>query len=195
MDLTDYKNSDGTYTSPKNGKIYKSEKALRAHLSFKKTEKFHNFAKLNDTKVKCQYCSKEVGYSNLSNHEKGCYLNPDNLRSCQVCDSPIKNFKKSKGTCSRGCANKLFRSGEDNGNWKGERYQSICFLHHEKKCVVCGENKIVAVHHYDHNHENNDPANLVPLCPTHHNYVHSRYVKEVQPIIDDYVKKFILSFA
>ncbi len=27
----------------------------------------------------------------------------------------------------------------------------------------------------DENHENNDPQNLVPLCPTHHAYWHSRY--------------------
>jgi len=56
--------------------------------------------------------------------------------------------------------------------------------------LVDGENKIVAVHHYDHNHDNNDPKNLVPLCPTHHSYVHSRYVDEVQPAIDEYVKNY-----
>lgn len=56
--------------------------------------------------------------------------------------------------------------------------------------MICGEDKIVAVHHYDHNHYNNDPANLVPLCPTHHQYVHSRYKDEVKSIIDDYVRKF-----
>lgn len=56
--------------------------------------------------------------------------------------------------------------------------------------MVDGENKIVAVHHYDHNHDNNDPKNLVPLCPTHHSYVHSRYVDEVQPAIDEYVKNY-----
>ena len=55
---------------------------------------------------------------------------------------------------------------------------------------MCGEEKIVAVHHYDHDHTNNDIANLVPLCPTHHQYVHSRYIDEVQPFIDAYVKDF-----
>ena len=55
-----------------------------------------------------------------------------------------------------------------------------------KRSVVCGEDKIVAVHHYDHNHENNDPKNLIPLCPTHHAYVHSRYANEVLPYIEKY---------
>ncbi len=140
--------------------------------------------------VNCQYCDKETNTQNIKRHEDNCYLNPINITECVVCSTPIKDYKNSKGTCSRSCSNKHFRSGESNGNWKGEKYHSICFLHHDKKCVVCGEDKIVAVHHYDHNHENNEPTNLVPMCPTHHSYVHSRYVDEVQPIIDDYVRKF-----
>lgn len=139
----------------------------------------------------CVYCAKETTIGNIKKHELSCYLNPINLVKCEVCESPIKDYKHSKGTCSRSCANKHFRSGEDNGNWKGEKYQSICFLHHEKKCVVCGEDKIVAVHHYDCNHDNNDPANLVPLCPTHHSYVHSRYVDLIKPVIDKYVIEFL----
>lgn len=142
-------------------------------------------------KVSCQHCNKETTVGNIKKHEDSCFMNPKVMQRCAVCDSIIKNYKTSKGTCSRSCANKFFRSGEDNGNWKGSKYQSICFNHHDKKCVVCGEDKIVAVHHYDHNHENNDPKNLVPLCPTHHSYVHSRYVSEVQPVIDEYVKKFL----
>jgi hypothetical protein len=142
-------------------------------------------------KTNCKYCNKETTIGNIKKHETTCYLNPNNIIKCSVCNTPIKNYKQSKGTCSRSCANKHFRSGEDNGNWKGEKYQSICFAHHEKRCVVCNETKIVAVHHYDFNHNNNDPANLVPLCPTHHTYVHSRYYSDVKYIIDDYVKKYL----
>lgn len=136
-------------------------------------------------KISCAYCHKETTIGNVKKHEDSCYLNPVVMKRCKVCDGIIKNYKTSKGTCSRACANTLFRSGEDNPNWKG-KYQSVCFSHHEKKCVVCGEDKIVAVHHYDHNHENNDPTNLIPLCPTHHAYVHSRYANEVLPIIEKY---------
>lgn len=50
---------------------------------------------------------------------------------------------------------------------------------------------IVAVHHYDGNHDNNSPENLIPLCPTHHQYVHSRYKKLVQEKIDYYRSEFI----
>ena len=40
--------------------------------------------------------------------------------------------------------------------------------------------------------DNNDPANLIPLCPTHHSYVHSRYKDEIQPIIDKFVEEYKL---
>jgi len=185
--LAHYQNTDGAFTSPKNGKTYKSEKALRAHLSNRGSG---GWSKVNSRKNLCQYCNTAVSIPNVSNHENGCYLNPNNKKSCFVCDTPIKNYKTSKGTCSRACANKHFRAGYNNGNWKTDRYQTTCWAHHKKACVYCGEDKIVTVHHYDQNHNNNEPGNLVPLCPTHHQYVHSRYRHIVQPSIDLYVEQF-----
>jgi hypothetical protein len=109
---------------------------------------------------------------------------------CPVCGTKFTTPKsKPSTTCSHGCANTYFRSGENNGMYKkGNNYRTICFIHHKKECIVCGENKIVAVHHYDENHNNNDPANLVPLCPTHHQYIHSKYANEIKDIVDNYVK-------
>lgn len=69
-------------------------------------------------------------------------------------------------------------------------YQRLCFDVHPHKCCVCGEEKIVAVHHYDGNHNNNDVCNLVPLCPTHHCYIHSKYKDEIINIIDKYIEQF-----
>ena len=73
-------------------------------------------------------------------------------------------------------------------------HQQICFKHHQHKCCVCGEENIVAVHHYDGNHYNNNPENLVPLCPTHHSYWHSRFKELIKDTVDEYVKKFTESF-
>jgi hypothetical protein len=182
--LEQYINENGTYTSPRNSKEYKSLKAFRSHWYNAGTG---GWKKVNSTKVKCRHCRKELSLPNLERHEDSCYLNPVNLQKCVVCGKPVKGYKHSKGTCSRSCANKYFRSGEDNGNFRGTQYTTICFYHHKKECIVCGEDKIVAVHHNDHNHCNNDPENLIPLCPTHHQYIHSRYAGEVQPIIDKYV--------
>jgi hypothetical protein len=114
-------------------------------------------------------------------------------KCCPVCGEKFmtqKNHQREKITCSRSCSNTFFRSGRNNGNWSGNSYRTACFMVHEKKCIVCGEEKIVSVHHYDENRDNNDPYNLVPLCPTHHQYVHSRYKHLVIDIIDEYRKKF-----
>lgn len=142
--------------------------------------------KAKTTECKCTHCSEDIVKSGHKRHEKYCYLNPSNIKICPVCSNPIKNYKTGT-TCSYSCSNTLFRSGENNGmHSKSPAYQTICFNHHEKKCVVCSEDKIVEVHHYDENHDNNDPKNLVPLCPTHHKYWHSRY----RHLIEDAVKTY-----
>lgn len=186
-DFETYKNKNGTYTSPRNGKTYKSLKAFRAHWNYSGKGFDPNALTNSLYKVECQYCGSKHTNANINRHEDSCYLNPSNIRLCEVCETPIKDYKNSKGTCSRSCANKHFRTGEGNGNYRGTNYTQICFDNHKKECIVCGEEKIVAVHHNDCNHYNNDPENLIPLCPTHHTYVHSRYKDEVQPIIDKYI--------
>ena len=187
-----HQNADGTFTSPKNNKTYKSLKAFIAHLSNPGTG---GFSKVNAIRKKCQFCSSEFSPANVRKHENQCFMNPDNLVECKHCSKPIKNYKSSKGTCSKSCANSFFKVGAGNGNFKGESYQYICFSHHGKKCLVCGEEKIVAVHHLNEDHNDNRPENLVPLCPTHHQYMHSRFKSEIQYIVDDYINNFILRFA
>jgi hypothetical protein len=116
---------------------------------------------------------------------------------CPVCDLEFitqKNHRREKTTCSYSCSNTFFRSGEKHGNWNKNAYRSTCFLYHEKKCVVCDEDKIVTVHHYNKNHKDNDPRNLVPLCPTHHQYIHSKYSNLVIDKVDEYVKNFKNNF-
>ena len=117
------------------------------------------------------------------------------LKNCPVCNKEFQtqeNHPKEKQTCSYSCSNTYFRSGENNPNYNhaNTNYRYICFKHHKKECVVCKEQNIVAVHHYDKNHNNNEISNLVPLCPTHHLYVHSEYEHLVINQINDYVAKF-----
>jgi hypothetical protein len=107
---------------------------------------------------------------------------------CPVCNSVKKSL--SNTTCSTSCANTFFRSGIDNPNHSNSNYRAICFSWHKKECVICGESGIVEVHHLDENHNNNDPANLVPLCPTHHKYWHSAHKKLIEQQVFNYVKDF-----
>jgi len=119
---------------------------------------------------------------------------------CPVCGEIFETkqgHRTEKIVCSHSCSNTYFRSGTSNPNYKedddlnGEvKYVKICFRHHKRKCVCCNEEKIVAVHHYDGNKKNNKPENLIPLCPTHHTYWHSRFRQEVKPTIDEYIRNF-----
>jgi len=123
------------------------------------------------------------------------------IKECPVCGKEFEDLvghPRQKTTCSYSCSNTHFRSGENNPNYKeikdvrsSNKYRRICFEQHKPECIICGENKIVSVHHYDENHENNSIENLIPLCPTHHQYVHSRYKDEVIETINKYREEFI----
>lgn len=165
----------------------------------------------------CKFCNREMPICGMASHEKNCYLNPDNKKLCPVCDSPIKNWRTSS-TCGYGCANKHFRSKELHWNYKngdhawarenginlGEHnypkdkrikgrhdYRYVCFTNHEKACIVCGEDKVVSVHHYDEDRKNNVPENLVPLCLTHHTYMHSKFKHLVEKRVKEYIDNWI----
>jgi hypothetical protein len=143
-------------------------------------KKFQTF--VNDNNINIGHLKKRI-----SKYEKI-------IKICPICgiefETKIGN-KEEKTTCSYSCSNTYFRSGILNPNWKDESYRTTCFDVHKKECIICGENKIVAVHHYDENKKNNSPENLIPMCPTHHQYVHSRYKNEVMDKINDFRNNFI----
>ena len=137
-------------------------------------------------KIHCPHCNIQRTIANMTKHIASCYLNPQNIKPCVVCTKPIKNYKTNI-TCGYSCSNKHFRSGPNNGSWKEDSYRSTCFHYHKKECIICEEQNIVTVHHLDENHSNNVPANLIPMCPTHHQYWHSRY----RYLIEDQVREYI----
>lgn len=118
---------------------------------------------------------------------------PKERRICVICGDPFDiriNLKREslRKACSVKCGNILFQQDKlSSGN-----YKRICFVYHKKECIICGEDKIVAVHHYDENHKNNKKENLIPLCPTHHQYFHSKYRSLVEDKINDYRNKFLI---
>jgi len=74
-------------------------------------------------------------------------------------------------------------SGEKHWNWKnGEniKYKSLLIKNGVKpicKICKCEDVRILAVHHLDKNHKNNDFDNLVFLCHNCHHLVHHHKVK------------------
>ena len=116
------------------------------------------------------------------------------IKQCPICEKEFETLKghpREKMTCGYSCSNTYFRSGENNPNWKQSSYRTTCFEYHKKECVVCGEDKIVAIHHIDENRKNNELSNLIPLCPTHHQYWHSNYRSMIKETIITYQDNFI----
>ena len=95
-----------------------------------------------------------------------------------------KSFERSK-FCSKSCANK---QGPKHKIYD-YNYRLLCFFFHEKKCIICGEDLAVEVHHYDGNHKNNTPYNSIPLCPTHHQYYLSDLKYVIKECVDEYYQK------
>ena len=110
-------------------------------------------------------------------------------KECLNCTRLFRPMKEAQTTCSIGCANTVYRSGINNGNYNPNKrsYRDICFSVHKKECIICGEDKIVAVHHYDEDHANDNVGNLVPLCPTHHQYMHSKYKHLISKQVDAWI--------
>ena len=88
--MEQYKNIDGTYTSPKNSKTYKSLKAFTAHWYYAgSTEKTAISSRV--ILVKCKFCNKSVTSGNLIKHENSCYVNPINKK---ILYGMRKSYKK-----------------------------------------------------------------------------------------------------
>lgn len=161
----------------------------------KQTAKIEQAREVANAKITCNFCNKQYSKANIKKHISACIKNPEVLeykkKLCPVCK---KAFYTESTTCSHGCANTYFRSGVDSPTFNFQSknsYVTICFSFHKKECIICGEDKIVAVHHFDEDHSNNSPENLIPLCPTHHQYFHSKYRSLVDKQINNYRDSFI----
>jgi hypothetical protein len=114
---------------------------------------------------------------------------------CPVCGDMFTTRKhptKEGITCSKACAATWFRTGTDNPNWKGKSYRTQAFRVYGKKCIVCDETRILDVHHRDGNHNNNNPENTIPVCPTHHRYLHSKYKAEIEDKINAVLSTMVI---
>lgn len=150
----------------------------------------------NEKKYNCKYCNKITTHQGLLKHEEYCIHNPKNRRGCKFCGKQLFKLKSAGDYCNHTCANKKraqTQKGINHPNFLQEgqdAYKFICFHYHEHKCIICGEKLIVEVHHFDHNRLNNEPSNLIPVCSTHHRYLHSRYKKLIISKVVKYKESF-----
>ena len=133
----------------------------------------------------CKNCGKIKKH-----HSKGfcfnCYRKFSWKPKLVIC----KHCKKEKphqafGLC-RSCHPKLTRY-EKIKEFNYTKYHNIPIELYKtitKKCEVCGFDKIINLHHLDHNRKNNSKENLIGLCPNHHKMIHDyRFSQEVVSIL------------
>ena len=131
--------------------------------------------------TKCSHCNEKFQLGTVKKHELGCMFNPTNYTECKECGCHIrKELKFCNSSCSAKYNNRVGKTGykrminENNGIHpnvnpdKEPSYRKICFEKYEPKCIICGWDKSVDVHHIDNDHNNDNVKNLVPLCQNHH---------------------------
>jgi len=106
---------------------------------------------------------------------------------CSICENKlyrtkreIKNSKSKKYFCNRSCQTKWRNTvfmGSKHKNWKNGESTYRDVLMRSKVLQICRlcknvDTRVLAVHHVDHNHKNNQISNLVWLCHNCHHEVH-----------------------
>ena len=101
-------------------------------------------------------------------------------KECICCHRIIKIH--AKGYCA-GCYNTTFHL-ERTKAYNHKKYHNIedkIYKKITKICIICGFDKVVELHHLDHNHQNNSEDNFVGLCPNHHKMLHNlKYRDEIK---------------
>lgn len=104
-----------------------------------------------------------------------CYRNykwKRKLFTCKRCKRQMPHHSKS--LCN-GCYNYVFHL-EKVKIYQNKRLYNIddkTYKKATKVCVICGFDKVVDLHHIDHDHKNNSEENLIGLCPNHHKMLHN----------------------
>jgi len=142
--------------------------------------------------IKCTKCKEEKEH-----HAKGlcygCYKKhawKPKEKICKRCGRLMPY--KGKGLCP-GCYNFVFRL-DKNKAWNQKKAYGLTYPEYKKftkKCVICGFNKIVDLHHLDEDKKNNSEKNFVGLCPNHHQMLHNfEFRKEIRELLNQ--KGYIL---
>ena len=100
-------------------------------------------------------------------------------KQCPRCGATFSPKSKRTAYCSRVCANiahsrrmrgagnSHYRDGTSYASWFREM-RPVILDRDKHACVACGKTEKLIVHHIDHVPWNNDPFNLISLCPTCH---------------------------
>lgn len=132
----------------------------------------------------CPRCNKPAYKNRITKQGVcfNCYRKFFWIKKTSICPRCKRTlYLKSKGLCA-GCYNTVYNleyaKAKNQMKLYGLDYETYKKL--TEKCVVCGFDKIVALHHLDQNKKNNSRENLVGLCPNHHAMLHMiKYREEI----------------
>ncbi|MFA5061193.1 MAG: HNH endonuclease signature motif containing protein [Candidatus Pacearchaeota archaeon] len=123
---------------------------------------------------KCINCQQEKEH-----HAKGlcytCYKKLKYTPKIQICKRCKRKMPiHAKGLCA-GCYNSVFQVEKNKAyiHRKAHNVDLKTYRKVTKECVICGFNRIIDLHHIDTNKQNNNPKNLIGLCPNHHRMIHN----------------------
>ena len=166
--------------------------------NFARTTEKGNHAKYCDENPNKSVSAQKIKEANSIRHNEKFGEKKNYSVVCECCNvSFIVNEReklhpqRERYFCSRKCSNSIGGAAKARKYHYDEvaHYSTVAWRHHKRECLVCGENKVVAVHHLNENHSDNRPENLVPLCPTHHHYMHSKHRELIEEKVIEYVKE------
>lgn len=140
--------------------------------------------------VICKVCKKETEH-----HAKemcvNCYRKYAWKRTKIICKNCGKErYHKAFGLCST-CHVKLHHYDKTKA-YNYRKWHNISLELYRKltnKCLLCGFDSIVELHHLDGDHKNNSESNLIGLCPNHHKMLHNiAYKDEIKEEIEKKIK-------
>lgn len=150
------------------------------------------------------YCSKKCAGTITGYHPKRDRKDwhPSITKKCEYCGKEFitKGRRYNQRFCSRDCFNK-HRSehgwGDNNPNYRHGQNAVVArdtaTRHFPMKCIICGFDAIVTIHHIIPKAEGGDntPSNLAVLCPNHHWLADRNLIpkEELQLIVNDLLNK------
>ena len=144
-----------------------------------------------DMLTTCAVCAKDIDIRPSKVREEGNYCSKECYgkaktakhavtRKCDYCgaDVTMPKSKRAVGACycNKSCAAKA-KTGNKSSQWSGgaSSYRVRGLREYGAKCNRCGyceHEKVLQVHHVDHDRSNNEIDNLEVICPTCHSVEH-----------------------
>ena len=127
--------------------------------------------------IDCPLCKRKIAHC-AQGLCRACYTRTATPQIiCMICGK--KRPHHAKKMCGS-CYSKTFHYDRIK-EFNVQNYHGISLKEWNEiteKCILCGFDKIVELHHLDGNKKNSQRNNLMGLCPNHHKMLHNEKYKD-----------------